>query len=249
MHAMLCWEWNASFLFTLTGTQGFIPWHCVKACLWYLQGSSSQFSLWSQLRLLYSISQRCLAPNGSAVSPCSRIQSWLMFQTSRRSWQVTSLESRDCSRPGRCSAPGAPHPVAIGTYNQVMLRCVPGQNTKAFSETNNQIICLLNNVSMARGTCLHSFVMCKKLLVFSIYEEGESWLLAMMYQESGLSSIYFPLWRFQWFWLSSKSCLFSQLIFFKWWFYQCSSTKKLRTSKWRSRSLSFADVLHFISLT
>lgn len=51
---------------------------------------------------------------------------------------------------------------------------VPGQNTNASSKTNHQIIHLSNNVSMARGAGLHPFAMHKQLLIFSVFEEGES---------------------------------------------------------------------------
>jgi len=61
---------------------------------------------------------------------------------------------------------------------------VPGQNNSAFSKINQQIISLLNNVSMARGTGSHPFAMRKQLLVFSVFEDRESWLLALMYRES-----------------------------------------------------------------
>lgn len=51
---------------------------------------------------------------------------------------------------------------------------VPGQNTNASSKTGPQIIHLSNNVSMARGAGLHPFEMPEQLLLFSVFEEGES---------------------------------------------------------------------------
>lgn len=67
---------------------------------------------------------------------------------------------------------------------------VPGQSTKI----NHQKICLLNNVSTARRTASHPFEMRKRHVIFSVFEKGDSWLIALMCQES-----------------EPKLCLFSSL--------------------------------------
>lgn len=62
-------------------------------------------------------------------------------------------------------------------------RLIPGQNTNASSKSNHQIIRCSQNVSMARGAGSHPFAMRKQLLIFSVFEEGQSRLLALTYQE------------------------------------------------------------------
>lgn len=175
-HATLHWECDAPFLFALMGTQGFLPRHWVKTTPRDThKGSSSQFSLWSQRRLLCRISGRCVWHQTVQLYFLGQGDSHdLHFRqagtTGRQHLSRSISRCRHHSRPGRCSLPGPPHPVAIGTYTQVMLRDVslllpeaqvPGQNANASSKTNHQIICLLNNVSMGRGTGSHPFAMHK----------------------------------------------------------------------------------------
>lgn len=129
-NATLRWECDAPFLFALMGTQGFLPHRWVKSTPRDThKGSSSQFSLWSQLRLLCRTSRRCVWHQTVQLYLLGQGDSHdLHFRqagaTGRQHLSRSISRCRHCSRPGRHSLPGPPHLVAIGTYTQVMLRDV-----------------------------------------------------------------------------------------------------------------------------
>ena len=120
----------------------------------------------------------------------------------------SSVKARE-TQPSQSSPPGCYRDVQPGDaevrFPAPTRGSVPGQNTNASTKTNHRRICLLNNVSIARGGGSHPFAMRKQLLIFSVFEEGESWLSAVMYQESSSKLRLFSFWRFQWCWPRAKS--------------------------------------------